>query len=75
MVREVTGAPSEGATMVSDKTVGCTPAFLTMWRSSGRQNNMRNNTAHHVEIILELVTVRRMVGEACSPDIILIRRA
>ncbi|GFV90125.1 uncharacterized protein TNCV_4378411 [Trichonephila clavipes] len=39
MVREDTGAPSEGATcawMVVDETVGCTRAFLEMWRSSRR---------------------------------------
>ncbi|GFY07337.1 hypothetical protein TNCV_5085231 [Trichonephila clavipes] len=35
MVRENTGAPSEGATcawMAADEAVGCTRAFLTMWR-------------------------------------------
>ncbi|PRD34191.1 UNVERIFIED_CONTAM: hypothetical protein NCL1_15354 [Trichonephila clavipes] len=34
MVREDTGAPSEGATcawMTADEAVGCTRAFLTMW--------------------------------------------
>ncbi|GFS57067.1 transposable element Tcb1 transposase [Trichonephila clavipes] len=39
MVREDTGAPSEGATcawMAVDEAVGCTRAFLTMWRSSRR---------------------------------------
>ncbi|GFX37166.1 uncharacterized protein TNCV_199171 [Trichonephila clavipes] len=39
MFREGTGTPSEGATcawMVADEAVGCTRAFLTMWRSSGR---------------------------------------
>ncbi|GFX59797.1 uncharacterized protein TNCV_1778361 [Trichonephila clavipes] len=39
MVREDTGAPYEGATcawMVTDEAVGCTRAFLTMWRSSQR---------------------------------------
>ncbi|GFU59628.1 uncharacterized protein TNCV_3185991 [Trichonephila clavipes] len=39
MVREDTGAPSEGATcvwMADDKAVGCTLAFLTMWLSSQR---------------------------------------
>ncbi|GFX51448.1 uncharacterized protein TNCV_3103811 [Trichonephila clavipes] len=38
MVREDTGAPNEGATcawMASDEAVGCTHAFLPMWRSSG----------------------------------------
>ncbi|GFY35601.1 uncharacterized protein TNCV_2618921 [Trichonephila clavipes] len=37
MVRENTGAPNEGATyawMAADEAVGCTRAFLTMWRSS-----------------------------------------
>ncbi|GFT28234.1 uncharacterized protein TNCV_645721 [Trichonephila clavipes] len=37
MVREDTGAPSEGATcawMAADEAVSCTRAFLTMWRSS-----------------------------------------
>ncbi|GFS67242.1 uncharacterized protein TNCV_2902511 [Trichonephila clavipes] len=36
MVRGDTGAPSECATyagMVADEAVGCTRAFLTMWRS------------------------------------------
>ncbi|GFW79120.1 uncharacterized protein TNCV_3631511 [Trichonephila clavipes] len=39
MVREDTGAPSEGVTcagMVADEAVGCTRAFLRMWRSSRR---------------------------------------
>ncbi|GFT00642.1 uncharacterized protein TNCV_141871 [Trichonephila clavipes] len=39
MVREDTGAPNEGATcawMVVDEAVGCTGAFLTMWRASRR---------------------------------------
>ncbi|GFV37632.1 uncharacterized protein TNCV_2687881 [Trichonephila clavipes] len=39
MVREDTGAPNEGSTcalMVADEAVGCTRAFLTMWRSSRR---------------------------------------
>ncbi|GFW90091.1 uncharacterized protein TNCV_3485431 [Trichonephila clavipes] len=39
MVREDTGAISKGATcawMVADEIVGCTRAFLTMWRSSRR---------------------------------------
>ncbi|GFT91169.1 uncharacterized protein TNCV_4044101 [Trichonephila clavipes] len=39
MVREDTGASSEGATcawMAADEAVGCTRAFLTMWRSSRR---------------------------------------
>ncbi|PRD25786.1 UNVERIFIED_CONTAM: hypothetical protein NCL1_39911 [Trichonephila clavipes] len=39
MVRENTGAPSEGATgawMVADEAIGCTRAFLLMWRSSRR---------------------------------------
>ncbi|GFU47435.1 sodium-dependent dopamine transporter [Trichonephila clavipes] len=39
MVREDTGAPSEGATcawMMADEAVGCTRAFLMMWRSSRR---------------------------------------
>ncbi|GFW52192.1 uncharacterized protein TNCV_2426391 [Trichonephila clavipes] len=39
MVREDTGAPSAGATcawMAADEAVGCTRAFLTMWRSSRR---------------------------------------
>ncbi|GFX08250.1 uncharacterized protein TNCV_3267401 [Trichonephila clavipes] len=39
MVREDTGAPSEGATcsrMAADEAVGFTSAFLTMWRSSQR---------------------------------------
>ncbi|GFW33927.1 uncharacterized protein TNCV_3590121 [Trichonephila clavipes] len=39
MVRKDTGAPSEDATcawMAAVKTVGCTRAFLTMWRSSRR---------------------------------------
>ncbi|GFS52925.1 uncharacterized protein TNCV_330781 [Trichonephila clavipes] len=39
MVREDTGAPSESATcawMAADEAVGCTRAFLTMWRSSRR---------------------------------------
>ncbi|KFM68802.1 hypothetical protein X975_05742, partial [Stegodyphus mimosarum] len=39
MVREDTGAPSEGATcvwMAADEAVGCTRAFLTMWWSSRR---------------------------------------
>ncbi|GFX25419.1 HTH_Tnp_Tc3_2 domain-containing protein [Trichonephila clavipes] len=39
MVRENTGAPSEGATcawMAADEAVGCTRAFLTMWRSPQR---------------------------------------
>ncbi|GFU27942.1 uncharacterized protein TNCV_3153071 [Trichonephila clavipes] len=39
MVRENTGAPSEGATcawMAVDEEVGCTRAYLTMWRSSRR---------------------------------------
>ncbi|GFV73520.1 uncharacterized protein TNCV_1775481 [Trichonephila clavipes] len=39
MVREDTGALCEGATcdwMVADEAVGCTRAFLTMWRSSRR---------------------------------------
>ncbi|GFX19836.1 DUF4817 domain-containing protein [Trichonephila clavipes] len=39
MVREDTGARSEGATcawMAADETVGCTRAFLMMWRSSRR---------------------------------------
>ncbi|GFW19490.1 uncharacterized protein TNCV_1603841 [Trichonephila clavipes] len=37
MVREDTGAPNKGATcawMAADEAVGCTRAFLTMWRSS-----------------------------------------
>ncbi|GFT86644.1 uncharacterized protein TNCV_1251131 [Trichonephila clavipes] len=37
MVQEDTGAPSEGVTcalMAADEAVGCTCAFLTMWRSS-----------------------------------------
>ncbi|GFV28126.1 uncharacterized protein TNCV_678141 [Trichonephila clavipes] len=37
MVREDTGAPSEGATcdwMAVDEAVGCTRAFFTMWWSS-----------------------------------------
>ncbi|GFT78046.1 uncharacterized protein TNCV_2820551 [Trichonephila clavipes] len=37
MVREDTGVPNEGATcawMAADEAVGCTRAFLTMWRSS-----------------------------------------
>ncbi|GFX61040.1 uncharacterized protein TNCV_4116912 [Trichonephila clavipes] len=39
MVRKDTGAPNEGATcawMAADEVVGCTRAFLTMWRSSRR---------------------------------------
>ncbi|GFV61740.1 uncharacterized protein TNCV_188971 [Trichonephila clavipes] len=39
MVREDTGAPSEGGTcpwMAADEAFGCTHAFLTMWRSSRR---------------------------------------
>ncbi|GFU61884.1 uncharacterized protein TNCV_1644571 [Trichonephila clavipes] len=39
MVREDTGAPSEGATyawMAVDEAVGCTRAILMMWRSSRR---------------------------------------
>ncbi|GFV46723.1 uncharacterized protein TNCV_1881821 [Trichonephila clavipes] len=39
IVRKDTGAPNEGATcawMAADKAVGCTRAFLTMWRSSRR---------------------------------------
>ncbi|GFX97044.1 uncharacterized protein TNCV_1997761 [Trichonephila clavipes] len=39
MVREDTRVPSEGATctrMAADEVVGCTHAFLTMWRSSRR---------------------------------------
>ncbi|GFU63578.1 uncharacterized protein TNCV_4256191 [Trichonephila clavipes] len=39
MVREDTGAPNEGATyasMAADEAVGCTRAFLTMWRSCRR---------------------------------------
>ncbi|GFV58781.1 uncharacterized protein TNCV_3731191 [Trichonephila clavipes] len=39
MVREDAGAPSVGVTcawMVADEAVGCTCAFLTMWRSSRR---------------------------------------
>ncbi|GFX82176.1 hypothetical protein TNCV_4398351 [Trichonephila clavipes] len=41
MVREDTGAPSEGTTcawMVVDEAVGYTHAFYTMWQSSGRLN-------------------------------------
>ncbi|GFX72918.1 uncharacterized protein TNCV_1698151 [Trichonephila clavipes] len=37
ILREDTGAPSEDATcawMAADEAVGCTRAFLTMWRSS-----------------------------------------
>ncbi|GFU57387.1 uncharacterized protein TNCV_3635661 [Trichonephila clavipes] len=37
MVCEDTGTPNEGATcawMAADEAVGCTRAFLTMWRSS-----------------------------------------
>ncbi|GFX99119.1 uncharacterized protein TNCV_2493001 [Trichonephila clavipes] len=36
---EKTGAPSDGATcawMAADEALGCTRAFLTMWRSSRR---------------------------------------
>ncbi|GFX95669.1 uncharacterized protein TNCV_4885951 [Trichonephila clavipes] len=39
IVREGTGAPNEGATcawMAVGEAVGCTRAFLTMWRSSRR---------------------------------------
>ncbi|GFW85282.1 uncharacterized protein TNCV_3250191 [Trichonephila clavipes] len=39
MDQEDTGAPSEGATctwMAADEAVGCTRAFLTMWRPSRR---------------------------------------
>ncbi|GFV63608.1 uncharacterized protein TNCV_626031 [Trichonephila clavipes] len=39
MVREDTGTPNEGATcawMAADEAVGCTRAFLTIWRSSQR---------------------------------------
>ncbi|GFS64959.1 uncharacterized protein TNCV_1584531 [Trichonephila clavipes] len=39
MVREDTGAPNEGGTctwMAADEAVGCTCAFLMMWRSSQR---------------------------------------
>ncbi|GFU15422.1 uncharacterized protein TNCV_2700211 [Trichonephila clavipes] len=39
MVRKGTGAPNEGATcawMAADEAVGCTRAFLTMWRFSRR---------------------------------------
>ncbi|GFX70061.1 uncharacterized protein TNCV_4614991 [Trichonephila clavipes] len=39
MIREETGTFSEGVTctwMAADEVVGCTRAFLTMWRSSGR---------------------------------------
>ncbi|GFX38768.1 uncharacterized protein TNCV_4748381 [Trichonephila clavipes] len=39
MVREDTGASSEDATcawMAADEAVGCTRAFITMWRSSRR---------------------------------------
>ncbi|GFV32480.1 uncharacterized protein TNCV_1677661 [Trichonephila clavipes] len=39
MVREDTWAPNEGATcawMAADEAVGCTRAFLTMWRFSRR---------------------------------------
>ncbi|GFY36741.1 uncharacterized protein TNCV_2567031 [Trichonephila clavipes] len=39
MVREHTGGPCEGVTcarMTADEAVGCTRAFLTMWRSSRR---------------------------------------
>ncbi|GFX40495.1 uncharacterized protein TNCV_2372791 [Trichonephila clavipes] len=39
MVREDTGAPSEGDTcswMAVDEAVGCTRTFLMMWRSSRR---------------------------------------
>ncbi|GFX18790.1 uncharacterized protein TNCV_3019461 [Trichonephila clavipes] len=38
-LQEDTGAPDEGATcawMAADDAVGCTRAFLTMWRSSRR---------------------------------------
>ncbi|GFT82279.1 uncharacterized protein TNCV_4650851 [Trichonephila clavipes] len=39
MVLEDTSVPSEGATcvwMATDEAVGCTSAFLTIWRSSRR---------------------------------------
>ncbi|GFW60942.1 uncharacterized protein TNCV_4871531 [Trichonephila clavipes] len=39
MVREDTGVPKEGFTcawIAADEAVGCTRAFLTMWRSSQR---------------------------------------
>ncbi|GFU75152.1 uncharacterized protein TNCV_2055951 [Trichonephila clavipes] len=39
MIQEETGAPNENATcawMPTDEAVGCTRAFLTMWRSSRR---------------------------------------
>ncbi|GFS76089.1 uncharacterized protein TNCV_4666851 [Trichonephila clavipes] len=39
MVQEDTGTPREGATcawMAADEAVGCTRAFLSMWRSSRR---------------------------------------
>ncbi|PRD22426.1 UNVERIFIED_CONTAM: Testis-expressed protein 11 [Trichonephila clavipes] len=46
MVREYTGASSEGATcawMAADEAVGCTRAFLTMWLSSRRLEHSGSN--------------------------------
>ncbi|GFX56450.1 uncharacterized protein TNCV_73961 [Trichonephila clavipes] len=39
MARENTGAPSEGAIcawIAANEAIGCTRAFLTLWRSSRR---------------------------------------
>ncbi|GFW60905.1 uncharacterized protein TNCV_4871161 [Trichonephila clavipes] len=44
MVREDTGVSHEGATsawMAADEAVGCTRAFLTMWRSSRRLTHVK----------------------------------
>ncbi|GFT44029.1 uncharacterized protein TNCV_3046891 [Trichonephila clavipes] len=68
MVREDTGAPSEGATcawMVADKAVRCKCAFLTMWRSSQRlvyqgcsEPGLRVNDISHIHRSQHLLTTQ-----------------
>ncbi|GFX90650.1 uncharacterized protein TNCV_3194681 [Trichonephila clavipes] len=63
MVRENTGAPSEGATcawMGVDEAVGYTRAFLMMWRSSRRlpDPGLRVNDISRIHWSLHLLTTQ-----------------
>ncbi|GFW04620.1 hypothetical protein TNCV_2226381 [Trichonephila clavipes] len=52
MVREDTGVSSEGATcawVATDEAIGCTRAFLMMWRSS-RQLVSRGHPEHGLRV-------------------------
>ncbi|GFV33110.1 uncharacterized protein TNCV_509491 [Trichonephila clavipes] len=68
MVREDTGAPSEGAIcawMAADEAVGCTCAFFTMWWSSRRlgcrgrtESGLRVNDIFRIHWFQHLLTTQ-----------------